>query len=206
MVSKALKPRKEPGQDRSRATVDAILEAAARVLIEKGYAGATTNHIAETAGVSIGSLYQYFPNKEAILFRLMDLHMIESHVRIDDLVKEMEAKQRLQQEHICALVEAMVDLHRNDPGLHRVLFEEMPHTKSFWDKYREVESSMAGRLEKLMAKTPEVRKKDLGASSRLIVRTIESLTHYHVISGFDDLDDERFIEETSDLLRRYIFD
>jgi AcrR family transcriptional regulator len=67
-----LKPRKRPGQSRSIETVGVILEAAARILEERGFRGYTTNAVAERAGVSIGSLYQYFPNKDALTVALMD--------------------------------------------------------------------------------------------------------------------------------------
>lgn len=67
-----LKPRKTPGQQRSTATVAAIVEAAARILEAKGFEGYTTNGVAEHAGVSIGSLYQYFPNKDAITRALIE--------------------------------------------------------------------------------------------------------------------------------------
>jgi AcrR family transcriptional regulator len=60
-------PRRIPKQRRSRATVDAIVEAAAHLLAARGWEASTTNHIAERAGVSIGSLYKYFPNKSSIL-------------------------------------------------------------------------------------------------------------------------------------------
>ena len=66
-----LEPRKRPHQQRSAATVDAILEAAARILERKGLDVLTTNAVAELAGVSIGSLYQYFPGKAAILAELI---------------------------------------------------------------------------------------------------------------------------------------
>ena len=66
-----LRPRKKPVQGRSRVTVDAIIEAAARLFVRDGYAGSTTNRIAEVAGVSIGSLYEYFPNKGSILAALL---------------------------------------------------------------------------------------------------------------------------------------
>jgi AcrR family transcriptional regulator len=67
-----LKPRKAPLQRRSAATVDAILEAAARILESGGFDGYTTNAIAELAGVSIGSLYQYFPNRDALTAALIE--------------------------------------------------------------------------------------------------------------------------------------
>lgn len=62
--------RKQPRQARAKATVQAVLEAAAQILVESGYSDASTNVIAERAGVSIGSLYEYFPGKEAIFAEL----------------------------------------------------------------------------------------------------------------------------------------
>mgnify|MGYP003597153915 FL=1 len=67
-------PRKEPKQSRARVTVEAILEATAHILTEGGYDALTTNHVAKRAGVSIGSLYQYYPSKEALVGELMDRH------------------------------------------------------------------------------------------------------------------------------------
>ena len=63
-------PKKVPGQRRSRATVDAILQAAAQILEREGFRRLTTNRVAERAGVSISSLYQYFPNKQALVHEL----------------------------------------------------------------------------------------------------------------------------------------
>jgi AcrR family transcriptional regulator len=65
-------PRKKPSQGRSRATVEAVLSAAAHILEQRGLGGFNTNAVAERAGVSIGSLYQYFPSKDAILVALME--------------------------------------------------------------------------------------------------------------------------------------
>src|SRR5215469_5379515 len=68
------KPRKNASQDRSRATVDALVEATARILVKEGFDKASTNRIAGKAGVSIGSLYQYFPSKEALVAAVIDRH------------------------------------------------------------------------------------------------------------------------------------
>lgn len=65
-------PRKKPRQERSRATVDAILEATAHILVSHGYEATTTRLVAERAGVSIGSLYQYFPSKEALITAMVE--------------------------------------------------------------------------------------------------------------------------------------
>src|SRR5579859_8145808 len=64
--------RRKPTQERSRQVVAALLEATAQVIAERGLAQTTTNHIAARAGVSVGSLYQYFANKEELLAALFD--------------------------------------------------------------------------------------------------------------------------------------
>src|SRR5579864_4857779 len=83
----ATTPRKLPSQKRSQDTVAALLEATARVLERDGFDRASTNRIAEAAGVSIGSLYQYFPSKEALVAALVERHMAEMR-RV--LVEEMD--------------------------------------------------------------------------------------------------------------------
>jgi len=74
MSKRRLSPRKTPRQERSRSTVEALLEATTDILIRQGYAKLTTNRIAERAGVNIASLYQYFPGKEAIVAELRRRH------------------------------------------------------------------------------------------------------------------------------------
>src|SRR5262245_9490004 len=71
------KPRKHASQQRSRATVDALIEATARILVKEGFDSASTNRIAEQAGVSVGSLYQYFPSKEALVAAVIQRHQQE---------------------------------------------------------------------------------------------------------------------------------
>lgn len=67
----AFRPRKRPLQDRSAATVDIIVEAAIRILERDGWPALTTTRVARRAGVSVGSLYQYFPNRESIVVELV---------------------------------------------------------------------------------------------------------------------------------------
>lgn len=75
-------PKKTPGQRRSRATVDAILQAAAQILEKDGFRRLTTNRVAERAGVSISSLYQYFPNKQALVHELEHRLRSKAHAEI----------------------------------------------------------------------------------------------------------------------------
>jgi AcrR family transcriptional regulator len=71
----ALEPRKTPIQARSAVTVDAISEAAIQVLLSHGAERFTTTRVAERAGVSVGTLYQYYPNKQSLLFAVLELHL-----------------------------------------------------------------------------------------------------------------------------------
>lgn len=77
VVPQRLKPRKTPVQSRSGATVEAIHEAAIQVLLSEGLSRLTTTRVAERGGVSVGTLYQYFPNKEALLFAILLRHFEE---------------------------------------------------------------------------------------------------------------------------------
>jgi len=83
-------PRKRPTQARARRTVDLILEAAAQILARDGEEKLTTNHIAERAGFSIGTLYQYFPNRESILDALIDRERESSDRRIRAALAQIE--------------------------------------------------------------------------------------------------------------------
>ncbi len=75
-------PRKAPKQGRAMHTVDSILQATQKILSNEGYERASTNYIAEVAGVSIGSLYQYFPSKEAIVSSLVEKTVVEAAERL----------------------------------------------------------------------------------------------------------------------------
>jgi len=119
-----INPRKSASQERSRLTVDALLEATARILIREGFDKASTNRIAEVAGVSVGSLYQYFPGKEALVAALIDRHNQE----IMRLVKGelAEAMNLPLEQAVRKLIMVAVKAHRIDPRLHRVLAEQIP--------------------------------------------------------------------------------
>lgn len=120
-------PRKRPRQRRSAETVDRILGAAARILDERGYAGTTTNHVAELAGVSIGSLYQYFPNKDALLVALAERHVDEVAVRFGDRLVTLREDRPSLDLTVRALLELTVEL--NDTSrLHAILFSDCPRT------------------------------------------------------------------------------
>ena len=117
-----LNARKVPGQARSRETVSVILEASARILESVGLRGFNTNAIAARAGVSVGSLYQYFPNKDAIVRALITGFEETLH---DAVLRAVQGgrggalKPRLR-----LLVRALVTIHYGRPRLNRMLEAE----------------------------------------------------------------------------------
>ncbi|NMO19389.1 TetR/AcrR family transcriptional regulator [Pyxidicoccus fallax] len=117
-------PRKLPRQARSRATVDALLEAAAQVLVEHGYEKTTTARVAERAGVSVGSLYQYFPSKEALVAALIEQHADEMVSVADEALSPLKTASL--EEGLKAIIRVAVDTHRISPELHKVLYEQVP--------------------------------------------------------------------------------
>lgn len=120
-------PRKLPQQDRSKMTVEAILEATARILTEEGYDKANTNRIAERAGISIGSLYQYFPNKESLMAALMEQHSNEIAELVESKLQDLfDAPLEIA---VPELVKAVIAAHAIDPRLHQVLNEEIPRSE-----------------------------------------------------------------------------
>src|SRR5262249_33293977 len=141
-----LHPRKRPLQARSQRTVELVLKAAAQVFARRGYAGATTNHIAEHAGVSIGSLYEYFPSKDALLVALLEAHIRDGEAVLQRAAAEIAGTDLGLVATVRHLVKAMVDLHARERGLHRVLFEEAPLPRRVRRMLVEMEARVAARV------------------------------------------------------------
>ncbi|MFF2088392.1 TetR/AcrR family transcriptional regulator [Nocardia sp. NPDC058176] len=114
------RPRKTPRQQRSRQTVDTLLEAAAQVFSREGIT-ATTNRIAERAGLSIGTLYQYFPNKEAMLHALAERHLLDAGQQLGAVFAQLRADEPPFDESMRAIMVVVADLHRERPALHALL-------------------------------------------------------------------------------------
>ncbi len=118
-----LKPRKAPRQARSSETVAAILDAAARVLEARGIEGFNTNAVAERAGASVGSLYQYFPNKDALVAALIRADSAAFAASIEAAVRDADGADL--REGLARLVAAAVAHQLDRPRLARILdFEE----------------------------------------------------------------------------------
>lgn len=162
-------PRKRPQQRRSRATVERILTAAAQVLAEEG-ASATTDRIAARAGVSIGSLYQYFPNKGALMLELARRHMAQA----GDLLDHVLRPGRPRTVWLPEAVAAVAALHE-DGDLHRVLYDHAASTPALAEAFGQTNETLRLRVEELLA--TEAGLAEPGVTAQVLVALVESLTH-----------------------------
>lgn len=121
--------RKPPRQARSKATVEAIIEAGARILAEVGWAAFTTNKVAETAGASVGSLYQYFPNKLSLIQAIRRRHLDDCLAAL----RRVDASGTHGQSLIAMWIDALIRTHSAHPRLHRILLDEAPNFEAFRD-------------------------------------------------------------------------
>ncbi|MBX3491834.1 MAG: TetR/AcrR family transcriptional regulator [Parvibaculum sp.] len=191
---------RKPVQRRSEATVDTILEAAAQIFRTYGAKGATTNRIAERAGVSIGSIYQYFPNKEALLVALMERHIGSS---IDLLGEVLQASEgAAPKERVRAAVACVLDIHMEDPELHRVIFEEAPRPPHVNRKLEDGEKLMRAALEDLLGSFPRATCADPKRSAYMTLVLVESMVHRYVTARDRPMEPAAFADHLTELAMR----
>lgn len=199
------KPRKLASQQRSRATVDALVEATARILVKEGFDKASTNRIAEVAGVSVGSLYQYFPGKEALVVAVVERHQQEIMQTVRGELAEIRALPV--EKAMRKLVAVAVKAHGVDPKLHRVLAEQIPRVGELEKLETFSRENFTLFRAYLDSHRDELQVDDLGLASFVCVTSIEALTHNAVVHYAGMLSDEAMealIDEGARLVTGYL--
>jgi len=198
-------PRKSASQERSRQTVNTILEATTRVLIKEGYDRSSTNKIAAVAGVSIGSLYQYFPSKEALVAAVSERH---SH-QVLQMMRNTLVKVAADPIEVAAraFISGAIDAHRIHPKLHRVLAEEVPRIGRLENIEAINQEVYVLIRDYLDAHRDEIDVADLDVAVFICVTAVDALTHAAVLRRPETLTDKRadvFVGEVTDLVVRYL--
>lgn len=166
MTTPLVKPRKTPAQARSAETVRVILEAAARILETRGLDGYTTNAVAELAGVSVGSLYQYFPGKDALTASLLDCEtgIFLASMEYPDPVADSRAA-------LDHLIGACVKHQLRRPELARILdFEEQ--RLPLRDQQEGLAARLTGTITEILTRLPV----DRGEAPRVMAGDIFAMT------------------------------
>ncbi|HVU25095.1 MAG TPA: TetR/AcrR family transcriptional regulator [Opitutus sp.] len=195
-------PRKRPQQRRSQATVDAILDAAVHVFRETGFAAATTNAVATRAGVSIGSLYQYFPNKLALLEALRERH-----------VRELSAAIGLACDEACALpwpaalrhvVTRCRAYNRRHLPLLGILHRELPVPSHAADRLALAHSTRQHQLRKLLEAHRASITVGVDQALFMLPALARGIFSAAALEQPDAVEDEKFVDEIMAVMLGYL--
>ncbi|MFD5746068.1 TetR/AcrR family transcriptional regulator [Streptomyces sp. NPDC127033] len=199
-ADRRLQPRRKPRQVRAELTRERILTAAAHVFAEYGYAAGTTNRIAEHARISIGSLYQYYPNKDAILGELLVRHIDRG---VWTQADQLDLSAGSLETTVRALVRDAIDNHRDDPQLLRIMIEEASLSQELIDTVERHGKKRNEQVRDLLSRHPDVRVQDLDTAAELIVFTVELNTH-RLMADPRKVPVETFENELVDMVTRYL--
>lgn len=197
-----MRPRKQPRQQRSKVTVTAILDATAHILIAEGYAALNTNRVAEKAGVSIGSLYQYFPDKTSLLAALRQRHAEYMKTCLQAALANIDA--RPLKDTVSTLVHAVFEAHLLEPALHKILQTEIPEP-ALYDEQTSLESDFQSIVLSLLNhRQDQIRAIDSELASRILINVIESLVHAAVIDNNFEEDASKIENEIVTMITLYL--
>lgn len=190
--------KKKPVQARARATVDAILDAAAQILVERSYGEASTNRIAERAGVSIGSLYEYFPGKLAVY---SELNRREGLKWYQELVADPQPE--APHDALRYLVESRVRFCRDNLALYTALATEIPvgpeNGDGIFDDFKSLSVTYFEMHREEIRPTIEIE-----LLSEFLMRTVTAMIHGFAIYAPHWLEDARVTEEVITMVGRYL--
>lgn len=192
--------RKKPKQSRARATVEAVLDAAAQLLLRQGYDRTSTNQIAELAGVSIGSVYEYFPGKEAIFAEIRRMESKKHYALLTTDPLPVTPRQML--EH---LIFTHIEHVSSNVPLHVALQTEVPRSAT---KNTEVEilDDYAMRSVEFLAQHRELLRPNVDAAflGEFLMRVLSSTINDYAVNAPWRLGDPELTAQVVDLLSRYL--
>jgi len=198
-------PRKKPRQARSQTTVRAILEATVQVLEREGPEAATTTRIAEVAGVSVGTLYQYFSHRDAILDALQEREFERALTFVQGVLSEGNLG-KTPRETVTAAVSGMGEFYFRNPGLHRVLaMEGLRMTKA--DRLQSFDLRVIALIRHFLSATgAPLRRKNIEAAAFVAFQCVRATMLATLLERPVGLNDQSLADELVDLLLRYLVD
>lgn len=194
--------RRTPRQERSRAMVEIIVEATWQVLAKEGYEAANTNRIAERAGISVGSLYQYFPNKNAIVAAVQRRHHAEVASAMATAFTETAGLPL--EPAIRGLVHANLKAHLADPDLHRALATIIP-TAVNPETLTCIRNGIHAQLRAWLTRyRQDLVVKDLDTAAFIVQHLVESVVHAAIFGQDHRPDPKKVEDELTAMILRYL--
>jgi AcrR family transcriptional regulator len=194
--------KKAPQQQRAKATVGAILDGMVRVLEQEGADAATTSRVAEVAGVSVGTLYQYFSNRDAILDALQD----REFERATEMMQRVLARGAYSsdREAARAVVEGLIELHSAAPALHRLLVVEGLRVTPT-ARVQAFDLRIVATVRSFLAlANVRIRRKNLDAAAFVVYQAVRASTLACLLERPPGLDSTALVDEITDLVLRYL--
>ena len=198
-------PRRQPRQSRSIETYQSILDAAVELFAASGYEQTTTHQIAGRAGISVGALYRYFADKQAIVTELYRQEVSDMRNRVLATFNLSDIITQDIPELVRKTVALAFKLSSERPGLRKVLNEQSRKIPELVDLRRSHERDVHQTVRQILTAAPGVRLPDIEAGAYLITLFIDSLIEDHIQHRRDqvELDDERLIDAAVDFVVRY---
>jgi AcrR family transcriptional regulator len=195
--------RKQPQQARSQATVHAILEATIVVLDREGMDAATTTRIAEVAGVSVGTLYQYFPHRDAILNALQDREFQRALALVESVLSEGNLDEAPRQT-VTGIVKGLAGLYGASPGLHRVLAIEGLRVAQA-DRVHAFDLQVIAIIRHFLLTTnAPIRRRNVDAAAFVAYQSVRATMLANLLEQPAGLSEATLVEEVVDLLMSYL--
>jgi AcrR family transcriptional regulator len=163
-----------------------------------------TNKVAQRAGVSIGSLYQYFPNKQAILVALLERHLSQLRPVIEESLQEMGDPSIPYAVATRRMFVRLLDLHADDPELQRALTEEVPHPPHVRQLHEHGEERYTARVAQILRQRPDVHVADVEAAAHVLVEATSALSRWLAHEPPRGVAREACLDEVVRLLCRYV--
>lgn len=194
--------RKSPTQGRSKTLVSSIFEAATRILPKTGYEGVTTNQLAKIAGVSVGSIYQYFANKDEIFALLLEKNLSETKALVEAVIRSRTATPL--NELIAESVSTVVDLNLDNRDFVAKLFMQAPRLNRVTRIMESRDQFIVLLVEILKVRAHEIKPADAELAAYTIVHAVMGVIQGLVLHPPEKLDRAKVKSELTALALRYL--
>ncbi len=195
---------REPKQSRSIGMKEKILEAAFALFCDQGYYQTTTNAIARAAGVSIGSLYSYFKDKDAVFLEILGRYHQQFTVLHEELLNRPALYQADKKAWLRNLMESLITLHETHKGLYKemnVLYYANPNVAAIMDKHMEDSRQCTTRFFRLWQ--DDIKVKDREAASIIAFELVSAIVD-QIVFGKNTIDKERMISTAVEALMKFL--
>jgi AcrR family transcriptional regulator len=203
LTKKKITPRKEPNQERAKETVETIVAATAHILEKEGFENISTNKIAEKAGVSIGSLYQYFPTKDAIFNFMMERYVKSQTALIDGILENRDTSMDLRST-IGLIISAILETKRKQAKFNKLFVQKLMSFTAYEALNRQDQHLIDLFKRHLEPHRKEIRTENLELQLYFVIQAVKMLPTALLFQDRFSFKEKAVDEELTELVYSYI--